>query len=91
MFAMRYRKIGAKIVYFRMLQGLTQEQLAEKVGISPSYLSKIEHGAYPKNLSLTTLLLIAEALTIDICELIKEQERWYYEDIYCVSGHADII
>ena len=31
MFAMRYRKIGAKIVYFRMLQGLTQEQLAEKL------------------------------------------------------------
>ena len=72
MFAMRYRKIGAKIVYFRMLQGLTQEKLAEKVGISPSYLSKIEHGAYPKNLSLTTLLLIAEALEIDVCEILKE-------------------
>ncbi len=61
-----------KLYIFRMLQGLNQEQLAERVGISPSYLSKIEHGAYPKNLSLTTLLLIAEALTIDICELIKE-------------------
>ena len=55
---------------FSKLYDLTHR--AEKVGISPSYLSKIEHGAYPKNLSLTTLLLIAEALTIDICELIKE-------------------
>ncbi|CAK7038675.1 helix-turn-helix transcriptional regulator [Phascolarctobacterium sp.] len=72
MFAMRYKKIGARIVYFRMLQGISQEDLADKAGISQSYLSKIEHGAYPKNLPLTTLLLIAVALNIDVCEIIKE-------------------
>jgi transcriptional regulator with XRE-family HTH domain len=72
MFAMRYRKIGARIVYFRMIKGLSQEELADRAGISQSYLSKIEHGAYPKNLPLTTLLLITAALDIDVCEIIKE-------------------
>ena len=54
-----------------MLKGMTQEQLAEKAGISKSYLSKIEHGKYA-NLPFTTLLLIAQALEIDICEIVKE-------------------
>lgn len=72
MFAVRYKKIGAKILYYRRLQGLSQEQLAEKANISPSYLSKIEHGMYPKNLAFTTLLIIAKALEIDICYLIRD-------------------
>ncbi len=72
MFAMRYKKIGAKIVYYRMLQGMSQEQLAEKIGISQSYLSKIEKGKYDRNVPFTTLMLIAQALEIDVCELIKE-------------------
>lgn len=72
MFAMRYKQIGAKIVYYRMLKSMTQEQLAEKAGISASYLSKIEHGKYVNNLPLTTLLLIAQALDVDVCEIIKE-------------------
>lgn len=73
MFAMRYKQIGAKIVYYRMLKGMTQEQLAEKAGISKSYLSKIEHGKYAKNLPLTTLFLISQALNIDVCEIIKDE------------------
>ena len=72
MFAMHYKQIGAKIVYYRMLKSMTQEQLAEKAGISASYLSKIEHGKYAKNLPFTTLLLIAQALDVDVCEIIKE-------------------
>ncbi len=71
MFATRYKKIGAKILYNRRLQGLTQEKLAEKANISPSYLSKIEHGMY-SNLPLTTLWIIAEALGIDSNELLEE-------------------
>lgn len=30
MFAMRYKQIGAKIVYYRMIKSMSQEQLAEK-------------------------------------------------------------
>ena len=72
MFAVKYKKIGAKILYYRRLNGYTQEQLAEKANISPSYLSKIEHGVYSKNLAFTTLMIIANALGIDVVELIKD-------------------
>lgn len=73
MFAARYKKIGAKILYYRRLQGLSQEQLAEKANISASYLSKIEHGTYSQNLPLTTLFIIAEALGVNADELIKDR------------------
>lgn len=47
MYEKRYKKIGAKILYFRKIRGLTQEQLAEKVGITAKYLSRVETGSYP--------------------------------------------
>ena len=36
---------GANIKYYRKKQRLTQEQLAEKLGITPKHLSTIETGA----------------------------------------------
>ena len=38
MFALRYKKIGAKIVFYRKLKSITQEKLAEEVGITMSEL-----------------------------------------------------
>ena len=72
MIAMKYKQIGAKIIYYRTLKSLSQEELAEKIGITQSFLSKIERGVYYNNLSFTTLLQIAKALDIDVCELIKD-------------------
>ena len=34
-----YIAIGIRISYFRKLRGLSQEQLAERAGISPGFLS----------------------------------------------------
>ena len=34
-YAEQYRQIGLKITYYRKLQGLTQEELAEQVGLTP--------------------------------------------------------
>ena len=65
MFAMKYKQIGAKIIYYRTLKSLSQEELAEKIGITQSFLSKIERGVYYNNLSFTTLLQIAKALDIE--------------------------
>lgn len=44
LFASKYRNIGLKIAYYRKLKNLTQVELAEKVGISSKYLSRIETG-----------------------------------------------
>ena len=71
MFASRYKKIGAKIVFYRKLKSMTQEKLADEVGITPQYLSRIENGGYTKCVSLSTLMKIAEKLRLSITELIK--------------------
>jgi len=54
--------IGLKIAYFRKLRGLTQEMLAEKLGVSTPYIGQIEAANMYKPISLTTLLRIANAL-----------------------------
>lgn len=61
---MRFIEIGLKIAYYRKLRGLTQEQLAEKVGISPGYLSQVETPTFIQPVSLKTLFAIADTLEI---------------------------
>lgn len=59
-----------KIQKYRIAQGLTQENLAEKVDISVSYISEIENGK--KRPSLKTLEKIAAALDVSIVSLMGE-------------------
>ena len=59
-----YIAIGIRISYFRKLRGLSQEQLAERAGISPGFLSQVEAPGMAVGISLSTLFLIAEALEI---------------------------
>ncbi len=51
-------KIGAMIYEARMEKGLTQEQLAEKIGTTKSYISKIENNV--KEARFSTLQKIVE-------------------------------
>ena len=71
MFAMRYYQIVAQIVYYRKIKGITQEKMAVEVGISPQYLSRIENGSYPKSVSLSTLMRIADYLGVPISKLME--------------------
>ena len=61
-FQQEYKKIGLKIAYYRKLEGLTQEMLAERLGVATSYIGQIEAAGMYKPISLTTLLRIAQAL-----------------------------
>lgn len=65
----RYRHIGRKIAYYRNMQGMSQEELADKIGISLSYLSKIEAPNSKKAYSLDVLFAIADGLNIDVIKL----------------------
>lgn len=49
---------------------MTQEELANKVGISYSYLTQIEAPNVIKKMSLEVLLDIASALNVDINKLL---------------------
>ncbi len=51
-------KIGALILDARLEKGLTQEELAEKVGTTKSYISKIENNV--KEVRISTLQRIVE-------------------------------
>lgn len=61
-----YNQIGQKIKKFRKEKKLTQVELAEKLDISISYLSKIEAKNCRKSFSLDLLVNISETLEIDI-------------------------
>ncbi|MCK1354217.1 helix-turn-helix transcriptional regulator [Bradyrhizobium sp. CW7] len=54
-------------------QKLTQEELAERAGLSSRYLGSIERAAVSP--SVTVLGHLARALRLDPCELIRPQRR----------------
>ena len=60
----QYRQIGLKIAYYRKLRGLTQEELAEQVGLTPVYIGHLEAPNISKALSLDTLFDIAAVLDV---------------------------
>ena len=65
----KYRNLAINISYYRKLRGLTQIQLAEKVGISRTHLSNIEAPNLPTTFSSTTLFDIADALCVSLKDL----------------------
>lgn len=69
-----YRQLGARIGRFRTHLGLTQEQLAEKADIAPSYLARIEVGA--RHPTLDVLGRIAAALEIHLPRLVADDRAW---------------
>lgn len=63
--------IGLKISYYRKRTGLTQEDLAERVGVSTSYIGMIEAPGVNKSASLKTLYKIAVALGVPPYKLFQ--------------------
>ena len=60
----QFRQIGLKIAYYRKLRGLTQEELAEQVGVTPAFIGHLEAPNILKALSLDTLFDIAAVLDV---------------------------
>ena len=69
MFEKRIKKLGAKILYFRKIQGLTQEQLSEKCGCSAQTISGTETGySFP---SSKVLFKLSEVLNVPLAYLFN--------------------
>ena len=62
------RQIGVRIVRRREVLGLTQRDLAQRLGIKPTNISPIEHGE--QNLTIDTICRLAEALETTFTELV---------------------
>lgn len=67
---MDYYKIGQKIRKYRKAAGFSQEQLAEKIGVSVTHMSHIETGN--TKLSLPVFVSIAESLEVQTDDLLSE-------------------
>ena len=65
----RFIHLGIAIAALRKMRGMSQEQLAEKAGISRSLISAIEAPGLAKSFSLDFNL--ADALDIDPADLIN--------------------
>ena len=62
------KKLGKKIKYYREQKGLTQEELAGLVNLSPTHVSVIERGL--KVTKLDTFIAIANALDVSADTLL---------------------
>ena len=60
-----YNVIGKNIRKYRMLKGMTQRELAEKMLLSESFIGKLESITF-QTLSIDTLEQFARALEVDI-------------------------
>lgn len=68
-YKMNLIKIGLKIAYYRKLQGMTQEELAEACDLSAGYISQLEGPNCFFCPSLKTLFIIAEVLATTVSKL----------------------
>lgn len=60
--------VGRNAARIRKEKGMTQEQLAERSGLSQQYLSGLERGR--RNPTIVTLYEIAQALEVSHTELV---------------------
>ena len=60
-------KLGKNLKKYRLDCGMTQEILAEKVGIHPTYVGKLESGKY--NPSVKLLFKVSRALGVKLSDI----------------------
>lgn len=86
-----YSAIGRRIKDRRKAQGMTQERLAEAMGVSVGYISQIERGV--TKISLETLSAIAGHLGCELAALIigvaVEQDYYLDRELAHVTGRMD--
>ncbi len=70
-YAERYRELGFAVSYYRRRIQLTQEELAERSGISRQHVGAIEAPGMTRAVSLDVLFRIADALEIEPYLLLK--------------------
>ena len=61
-------KIGMRVLKRRQNLGLTQKELAGRLGITTTNIARIEHGQ--QNLTIRTLAKLADVLDTTVVELV---------------------
>ena len=68
----QYIRFGLKIQYYRKLRGMTQEDFADKIGKSWSFVAKIESPTRAYGVSMDTLFKIADVLAAPVSKLFED-------------------
>lgn len=68
----QYIRFGLKIQYYRKLRGMTQEDFADKIGKSWSFVAKIESPTRAYGVSMDTLFKIADVLAVPVSKLFED-------------------
>ena len=91
-----YEKVGMRVKEARKKSGLTQEDLAEKVGVSATYISSIERGlSFPRG---EVLVGILNALNVSsdlvFCDVVaaslKQRSCLLYDMIQCLPSREQV-
>lgn len=67
------RTIGDRIRRLRKQKGLTQQELAEKVGMEYTMIGRVEQGV--RNLTIEGILKVAEALDADVNYILAQKKK----------------
>ncbi len=70
----RLINIGLAIASFRGQNGMTQDELAAKAGVSRTTISEIEASGKARNFSIDCLLCIADVLNVSASAILKRAE-----------------
>ena len=70
---MARKRLSSVIRQRRLERGLTQEQLAEKAGVTKNYVTMVERGAR-KGISFMVRVLLADALGIPATQVLTAEE-----------------
>lgn len=75
-FREKCRLLGAKVKYYRTIHGMNQTTLAENLGISYQYLSRIECGK--QSPSFLLLVQLADELDVEVAELVSGKDERHF-------------
>jgi transcriptional regulator with XRE-family HTH domain len=68
--------VGQAIRAMRQQKSMTLDELSERAGLSPSFMSLVERGR--SSLALTSLFAVARALDIDVAQLLPPTEEFHH-------------
>lgn len=66
-------EVGNRIRLFRKQKGMSQEELGNRLGLTKSYISRLENGKKP--ISLDRLETIAEVLEVNVDYLLVDKTK----------------
>ena len=67
------KRFGSAVRLRRSVAGISQEKLAERSGLHPTYISMVERGV--RNPTLDAAARIAKGLKVTLPKLIEEAQR----------------